>query len=483
MLTYATASPSQARPDSALARALGIPQLVLIVSDLHLGVGQDRHTLRYSPRENFLLADDFRRLLEHHAPAHRDSSLLVLNGDTFDFLRIVETPRTAEELQAWSDALGALGVPRPVNELAVSGHEVRYGLRTQDYKCVWKLLRIAEGHPRFFQALRYWVSSGGTIVVVKGNHDLELHWPLVQRQLRDLIAGPGEAALAARVLFCETGFSIANLYVEHGHRFERTTAVRGEAELPGGTEINYPPGSLVNRYLVNKIEGMEPFLDNQKPLSMLMRNLARRHPVKLLLLAWRSIPILARALRRFWFREAFAFAFFFAAFLLPVLVGVVVLLYFLVPPFAELVRGIPATVRAVAGVVGVFMPYLAGALHDLLRKPRTRHGEDEFAEGIYGVLGTLEDRERYAAVYGVVGHTHVADAQFLPPLGAVEAWYLNSGTWTPNWLEGRPDLTGRVIRSFLRFRLKGAGYAHECLEWRGQGPPDAPAVILEPLKS
>jgi len=479
---YATAAPANARLDDDLSRRLGTPAAVLLVSDLHLGEGRNASTGRFNARENFLLDAEFQRLLAAHAPAADGSSLLVLNGDSFDFLRIVKTPETERDVERWTAALADLGVVKDPRDLAVSRHERTYGFKTQDYKCIWKLLWIATGHPDFFAGLRGWVERGGRLVFVKGNHDLELHWPLVQRYLRRVIAG-ADPTRAGRIHFCETGFRIANLYVEHGHRFERTTAVRGEAELPGGKEINYAPGSLVNRYLINRLEGLEPFLDNMKPLSLMLRTIARKHPVRLLLVVPQSVPILARALRRFWFRELFAFAVFVAAFLLPIITGIAILLYFLVPSFAEWMNSLPVTLRKIMSVVGLSAPYVGGAIQDLWRKRRPSTAEDDYAAGVYEVLRGLAADGRYSRCYGIIGHTHVPDVQELTEVGASRAWYINSGTWTPNWSPARPDLAGRIVRSLVLFTFTDTEYRHECLEWTPQAGPDAPAVIFEPAAS
>lgn len=481
-MRYATAAPANVHLDDDLRRKLGNPATVIIVSDLHLGEGRNASTGRFNPRENFLLGAEFQCLLAARAPARGSSSLLVLNGDSFDFLRIVKTPETQRDVDRWKAALADLDVVKEPQDLAVSKHERTYGFKTQDYNCIWKLLWIATGHPDFFAALGGWVDRGGQIVFVKGNHDLELHWPLVQRYLRRVIAGP-DPTRAGRIHFCEAGLRIANLYVEHGHRFERTTAVRGETELPGGTEINYPPGSLVNRYLINTLEGLEPFLDNVKPLSMLLRALARKHPVRLLLVAHHSVPIMARALRRFWFREAFAFAAFGAAFLLPLFTGTIILLYFLVPSFAEQMNNLPATLRSLLSVVGLIAPYIGGAIQDLWRKRRVNTAEDHYAGGAYEVLRGLAADGRYSRYYGVIGHTHAPDVQELEEIGASQAWYINSGTWTPNWRPDRPDLAGQIVRSFVLFTFDGTEYRHECLEWTYRAGPDAPAVLFEPPAS
>lgn len=104
-----------------------------------------------------MLDAEFQYMLAEHARAHDDASLLVLNGDSFDFLRIVKTPETERDIERWTAALADLGVVKEPQDLAVSRHDRTYGFKTQDYKCIWKLLWIATGHPDFFAALRGWV--------------------------------------------------------------------------------------------------------------------------------------------------------------------------------------------------------------------------------------------------------------------------------------------------------------------------------------
>lgn len=63
---------------------------------------------------------------------------------------------------------------------------------------------------------------------------------------------------------------------------------------------------------------------------------------------------------------------------------------------------------------------------------------------------------------------------------AEEVWYLNTGTWIPNWREDRPGLSGRIIRTFVRFEFWDGVYTYETLEWAIRADPKAPLVILEP---
>ena len=97
-----------------------LPQRVLVLSDLHMGYGRDSDTRRYHRTENFFADDAFRRLLEYYDPDRAGPTLMVLNGDIFDFLRIASCPRTPQELSDWSADLEALGVTRTPGELKTS---------------------------------------------------------------------------------------------------------------------------------------------------------------------------------------------------------------------------------------------------------------------------------------------------------------------------------------------------------------------------
>lgn len=181
---------------------------ILVASDLHLNVGRSRDTGTYDRRENFLADEEFRRWLAAYTrSAGGTPPTLVLAGDTFDFIRIDSVPASEVDYLDWADLLehlGEGGMARRLRQLAalseqerrarydrvVSPKEARFGFGTQDYKAAWKLLLIYRGHEPVFRALGDWVDAGGRLVLIKGNHDLELHWTLVQEAVRYLIS-PG----------------------------------------------------------------------------------------------------------------------------------------------------------------------------------------------------------------------------------------------------------------------------------------------------
>ena len=94
-----------------------------------------------------------------------------------------------------------------------------------------------------------------------------MHWPLVQHAIRQEIAKtPGAAT--DRVTFEDDQVTIGNLLFRHGHDVDPVTRVTPPDPLmPGGEEIRLPLGSFVNRYIINRLEFLDPFLDNIKPVE------------------------------------------------------------------------------------------------------------------------------------------------------------------------------------------------------------------------
>lgn len=471
--------------ESVEALAAHPPDTVLVVSDLHLGPGRDPATGRFARTENFFADDAFARFLDFHAPQPRGAALLILNGDTFDFLRIAGHPETDAEFDDWSQALKGLGCDRAPGELrhSISSKEEEFGLRTDDYKSVWKLLRMAWGHPGFFGALARWVSRGGLVLFVKGNHDLELHWPLVQAAIRDAIARHGAPPdrVSSRVLFCADSIEIGNLYVEHGHPYESVTRVVGPptlAEAP--TELNLPLGSFVNRYLVNPMERIEPFLDNIKPVQDVLWALLRRHPLKTFGILWRSWRFIQRAAQKRRFRDSLGFLLYFGALLIPVVTLGLIVVALAWPGFGDWLAQLTGRYRLLWAALGLAAPYLIGAARELLPRRRPRVGDDHFAEGVYRELGRRGDSGA-SVRYAVLGHTHAIDVQALPALGTSRVMYVNTGTWAPLWPRDRPDLVGRILHPFARFtKDAGGGYTHEVCQWSDGRNAPVPAVILAP---
>jgi UDP-2,3-diacylglucosamine pyrophosphatase LpxH len=469
---------------------------VLVVSDLHLGVGRDRSTHTYPITENFYADDAFAGLLSRYEAA---SSLLVCNGDTFDSLRLTGVPSGAPDFEEWRTLLARLdfrgpGVPL---ERVVSRAERRFGLRTDDYKSIWKLARILDGHDHWRQALADWVANGGRLVFVKGNHDLELHWPQVRRFLRDRLVSTddeaGHAAATTRVGFADGGFTLGNVYIEHGHQFERMTRVDGPPTLGGRRqgELRLPLGSFVNRYFINRIERLDPFIDNIKPVHQALLALLRRRPLELARIYTGGWRFMLRALTRIGTLHGAASLMLLAALLVPAVVVPAIVLWLISPEFRLLLLGwfpfLESGWVRVTGSVGgvsfpVLLPYLLGAGRELLSEARILRNRDALAEGAAARLSEVFGGEgRPVPAYAVMGHTHVETVKRLSR-GPRSALYVNTGTWIGRWPLDRLDLAGRFIYSVARFsRGAGGTYVHDPLVWDDEARGVRPATILVPV--
>ena len=307
----------------------------LFVSDFHLSEGRNPDNGLIQRNEDFFQDVPFAQFMAHHGKLNRRETAveyynipwkLVINGDIFDFLQVVSRPREGAEL------FGVKGV-RTYKEL--SPNERKFGLGTSSPEIVWKLSRIAKGHPIFFQALAWFVAQpGNELVLMKGNHDVELYWPDAQLRLRQLLqqaykdwletAVPNDdyallplledmpdelnlEMLQKRVTFPPSFLYEPGLfYVEHGCQFEPANAFRNfeDPRLPPSVDfpdasnyIELPSGSLFVRYFFNEVEHIHPFADNMKPISRYVFWLLRHAPGELTTFAWKLLPQYLKARR------------------------------------------------------------------------------------------------------------------------------------------------------------------------------------------
>lgn len=459
------------------------PARVLVASDFHLGPGWDPVTNTCIATENFLADDTFAAWLEHYAPQATET-LLILNGDIFDVLRITDVPRTDAEFERWSRRLNALGGKQTAAELraAVTKSERRYGLQTNDYKTVWKLMLTAEGHPRFLDALSAWVGRGGRLLFTAGNHDVEMHWPLVRSAIRLELSERGIPAdqVADRVAFEDGHVVIDNLYVEHGHRYDEMTRVDGPPTLPPDhQQINLPLGSFVNRYFINRVEALDPFIDNVKPVEQSLLRLSRQRPLRILSTYFSGWRFLRRAIaKRRLNKSVLMIA---LGLMLPIFAPLALLA---IPglrsavlgwlPIGDVGRTIVALLSGI--VLSGALPYLLGAISELRRR---RPAADSHLEGARRVVETDLAQCNRNRAYVCMGHTHVIAVKRIDPAG--ERLYLNTGTWIALWPSDRPDLLGRTIYTYAVFDATDAdGYRAQALEWDVHAARPRPATILVP---
>lgn len=302
-----------------------------VLSDLHMAEGNvGRGT--YKGTENFFADQYFSDLIDHLLNKHKDEFCeLIINGDFVDFIRITTPPESVEDISAWQAELDKLDFNFDLTCFKASWKEKRYGLGTNNYKCIWKLYLIIKGHEKVFNALAKWVYDGHSLNVVVGNHDPEWYWPLVQKYL---ILRLKEMAVNAHstcgkiseksVIFNLKGFEISpSIWIEHGHNREYMTSICPEYELDlcdawmkwprrfsaskfkesWQKQLDIPFGSFWNRYLVNRVELSFPFINNMKSNTNIASVLFKEYPLETLKLFFSyglfAVLIIPKSYRKF----------------------------------------------------------------------------------------------------------------------------------------------------------------------------------------
>jgi hypothetical protein len=247
--------------------------------------------------------------------------------------------RAVENLAWWIEVL----IQKPWLKLSKTEH--RHGLGTSWQEVVWKLTHVYRGHREFFAGLAWFIACGNDVILLKGNHDLELHWPQVHNghfphtladAYQDLLDGspigpsfdnfPTEllsnlpdvdefrALLPAYVLgqphtsegkrftfqdwfYCEEDL----IYVEHGNQYEPLdSSVKFLApKLPSDPKrIELPWGAFMTRYVYNKIVAVHPFAVNLKPEERIIHWMVNNDLFRILGILTAEFPSVIRALGR-----------------------------------------------------------------------------------------------------------------------------------------------------------------------------------------
>jgi hypothetical protein len=489
---------------------------IFVISDLHIAEGKDELGVR-SGLENFFADEAFERFLafaDSAANGRRAKALLVINGDSFDFLRVTRVPSGNGEILAWQQELEKLKILKTPKQLvdSISARERKYGLETDDFKTVFKLMRIRQGHPRFIAALAGWIAKGHRLLMLKGNHDLEIVWPAVRNYIRLMIAEtisfsanrPGsetiETVLRDIVLphihFIDDAVLVdGTLYLEHGHRYDKFTMVLDSPffDRKGNSgQINIPFGSFFNRYLINRVELAYPFLDKVRPSSNIIPILVRENLPLAAKVFGQQVPLLLRILRTnrryVWFMLGRIVPILAAA--LPVLLYIAWVIYHWVnkgtppqPPKTDFFHKdiLPILTKGLGGVGSLILSYLLTRFVGWAQivEPSSL---DDYARHVLRLSG-----RSYPIM--TMGHTHNPSAcdphakgDSLAEQGP--AIFFNSGTWIPVIEVATADVRADRTYTFLHLMRDENGRLavnpDHLQRWNDDaGRPD-PQLILRP---
>ncbi len=218
---------------------------IIILGDIELGGGT--------------LTDDF---ISDKKLSHLISNLtkrkhpldLVLNGDTFDFLKC---PYIAGDTRSY---------PRHITkEISLS-----------------KLGLIYHAHLKVFEALKQFVrASHNRLYFIIGNHDHDLFFPAVQQKISEYLG-------CKKNIFFRLQYHFKQIYAEHGQQYDYLNKMKPEQPFhtyEGKQILNIPWLSfgLISNFMFLKEE--HPFLERIKPIPIMFSH----HRLVVKKLSWKSV--------------------------------------------------------------------------------------------------------------------------------------------------------------------------------------------------
>lgn len=195
-----------------------------------------------------------------------------------------------ETLTAFVDALSELPGDTPRTELVINGDFVDFLAERHDVegsaspwmpfianpkKAADTLEKIVARDRQFFDALTRFLHRGHRLVVLLGNHDLELSLPCVRQKLREKFQVCGGHDF--EFLYDGEAYVVGDALIEHGNRRDpwnrvdhgslrrfRSRQSRHRPEVAAG-RFTPPPGSRLVSEVINPIKADYRFVDLLKP--------------------------------------------------------------------------------------------------------------------------------------------------------------------------------------------------------------------------
>ncbi len=213
---------------------------VAVIGDLHVGSPENAQL------EDFRCDHAFAGLLRDEIPKRAGGELatLIINGDFIDF-------------------------PQILPKLGETSSEERLG--TTEAQSLRRVAKAVKGHPRVFAALGSFLEAGNQVLLLPGNHDIDLHFPTVLGAVREAVgAGVGTKLEPGFAFVAEGAIEERGVFIEHGNqytydnRFDHwSDPVRSVAG--GEPRIERPWGTLFMDLVYNDIEQAYPFVNKVRP--------------------------------------------------------------------------------------------------------------------------------------------------------------------------------------------------------------------------
>ncbi len=200
-------STSGVRP---IPRPNGQRENYIVFSDVHLGADLVQHVRPWTTERLRRVAQ-----IDRHLCAMLDWYLknadpdvpwkMIIAGDLVDFIGMAIAPS---------------------EEVAPTVDDHAFGLGSRRQYAALKLGAVVRRHESVFKKLAEFVAAGHSLVLVRGNHDVEFHWQSARDAFRNallerLAPGVDREAASRRIEFYPWFYYVKGLlYVEHGHQFD-----------------------------------------------------------------------------------------------------------------------------------------------------------------------------------------------------------------------------------------------------------------------
>ncbi len=231
-----------------------------IISDLHLTDAEPSRPRKksrgklwkkFKTKPFFIDNDLIAFLAEIQLKSNGQSIELVLNGDIFDFDSVMAYPENEIFSMNWI--------------------ETRRGLFPKEDKSVYKMSIILEEHQLFISALSQFIKMGHSLVIIPGNHDVEVAFLKVQSLFLESLKL--NSIDQKRVRFVKWFYISENdTLIEHGHQQDPYCLCENPINpfLVDYNEISVrlPFGNVACRYIMNGLGLFNPHVEKNYIMSL-----------------------------------------------------------------------------------------------------------------------------------------------------------------------------------------------------------------------
>ncbi len=228
----------------------------IVFSDVHLGADLVQHARPWTVsklREVKRIDNDLSSMLDYYRERATPGRTwrLVIAGDLVDFIGMSIAP------------VGDATLATPLTD-----EERSHGLGSAQDHAAEKMRAVARRHDLVFRKLAEFIADGHSLVLIRGNHDVEFYWDTAKHAFVDAIVERCHAlngdpiatrAFRERIEFSPWFYYVEGLlYVEHGHQYDETCSyehVLAPISPTDGRRIRWSISDVLLRYVVRPTPG------------------------------------------------------------------------------------------------------------------------------------------------------------------------------------------------------------------------------------